>query len=175
MWMKSTPLACQLLGDRCTTWTTGPHVRDWQYSGVAKVTTNGCFAASAAADRRAQQLRSGGSAVVTVFGRTPGFSVGLPGGDRPVAERGRSGLLLDDEVAERLDLLAADRFREDPVRPRLRRAHRGHVDVLRVGLHPAGDADRLEPAVVSAYGFCFSPRAIQTRAVGRRSAATARR
>src|SRR6476659_2337733 len=79
MWMKSTPEPLHCFATDCTTWTTGPQVRDWQNSGVAKVTTNGFFAASAAATVvfRSGTSALGGSAVVIVLGFTPGFSVGL--------------------------------------------------------------------------------------------------
>src|SRR5512132_2717986 len=77
MWMKSTPEPFHCFATDCTTWTTGPHVRDWQNWGVANVTTNGFFAASAAATVVFRSSVSGGSAVEIVLGFTPGFRVGL--------------------------------------------------------------------------------------------------
>ena len=47
-----------------TTSTTGPHVRDWQYCGVANVTTNGTRAASASATELRYSARSGWREVV---------------------------------------------------------------------------------------------------------------
>ena len=49
-----------------------------------------------------------------------------------------------DEVAERLDRLAADGLGEHPVGTGLRRRHRRDVDVLSVGRRTARHADRLE-------------------------------
>ena len=47
--MNRTPFEAGCLRTAETTSTAGPHVRVWQNCGVAKVTTNGSFAASACA------------------------------------------------------------------------------------------------------------------------------
>ncbi|MCZ7589569.1 MAG: hypothetical protein M5U27_12095 [Gaiella sp.] len=45
--MNRTPFEPARFRTAETTSTTGPHVRDWQYCGVANATTNGSWAASA--------------------------------------------------------------------------------------------------------------------------------
>src|SRR5262245_31224073 len=80
MGMKSTPEPFHRFATLSTMSTSGPHKRDWQNWGVANVTTNGRFAASAAATVVFRSTVSGGSAVVIVLGFTPGFSVGLTDG-----------------------------------------------------------------------------------------------
>ena len=76
-------------------------------AGVAKVTTNGFFAASAAATVVFRSWRSGGSAVVIVLGFTPGFRVGLTDGIARSPTEGAFVCLPDGQVAERLDLVLA--------------------------------------------------------------------
>ena len=147
MWMKSTPLPRQSRATDWTTWTTGPHVRVWQKSGVANVTTNGRFAAIEAATVVRRRFRSGGSAVVaarTDFDRCVRLERRVSGRDGAVADLGCGRPLAHDEVAKGLNLLATGRPGENPVLPGRRRRHGRHVDVLCVGLCAAGYADRLE-------------------------------
>ena len=66
------------------------------------------------------------------------------GGNSAVADSRCRGLLAHDHVPECLDLLPTGRSGENPVLPRRRGRERGHVDVLRVGLRPARNTDRLE-------------------------------
>ena len=89
-----------------TTWTTGPQVRVWQYSGVANVTTNGRCAAIAAPPVVRSSSRSGGSARGhRLRVDRPCSSIGVLGRDRLLTDLGRRRVAQHDRVAERLDLL----------------------------------------------------------------------
>ena len=75
--MKSTPFGCHVFATDCTTWTTGPQVRDWQNCGVANVTTKGRPAAIAAATLVRSSSRSGGRAVLIERAVPPAPMVGF--------------------------------------------------------------------------------------------------
>ena len=95
-------------------------------------------------DGRAQQLAVGRLRGRDGLRRDARLEDGVLRRDRPLPDLRCGGVLEDDRVAERLDLLAADRLGEDPVLAGLRHVEMRHVDVLGVGLGAAGDADRLE-------------------------------
>src|SRR5437762_7212064 len=69
--MKRTGVRAYCLRTQSTTSTTGPQMRLSQYRGVAKVTTNGRCAASAAATDVRRSARSGGTRVVSAAVRPP--------------------------------------------------------------------------------------------------------
>src|SRR6478672_12258161 len=69
--MKRTGVCAYCLRTWSTTSTTGPQTRLSQYRGVAKVTTNGSCAASAAAIDVRSKARSGGTLVVSRAVRPP--------------------------------------------------------------------------------------------------------
>src|SRR5204862_6890356 len=69
--MKRTGVRAYCLRTRSTTSTTGPQMRLSQYRGVAKVTTDGRCAASAAATYVHSSARSGGTRVVSAAVRPP--------------------------------------------------------------------------------------------------------
>src|SRR5437868_13550401 len=72
-----------------TTSTVGPHVRDEQYFGVAKVTRIGTCAFSESATEYCRSERSGGSAVVS-FARSP-CSLAIVGVREAIAASPTSG------------------------------------------------------------------------------------
>ena len=130
-----------------TTWTTGPHVRDWQYWGVANETTNGSCAC--------ERLRHGRRVERTV-GRLARWSASA--GRRPCSRASVSSTWIARSPTPGAALclrttmfpsawifLPPTGSARIPVRSRLRRRDRRHVDVLRVGRLATRDADRLEP------------------------------
>src|SRR5262245_13851184 len=69
--MKSRPDELMRLRTADSTSTTGPHVRDWQYCGVAKDRTKGLCAASACATDVRYSARSGWRDVVSAASLPP--------------------------------------------------------------------------------------------------------
>ena len=88
--------------------------------------------------------RSGGSAVVTVFGSTPARSVGFRDGIARSPTAGAAVRFRTTTFPSAWIVPAADRLREQPVGPGRRGVDGGDVDVLRVRLRATGHADRLE-------------------------------
>ena len=91
---------------------------------------------------------------------------GLRGRNRVADVRCRR-LLAHHEVAECLDLLAADGLGQDPVLAGLVDLEVGNEDRRHLAGLDLPDPDRLRARVVRANGCAFSCRASQTRAVGR--------